>query len=168
MYTLSIQTVRNAVKVFCSCQCWSCANTDSVMRYCMTNIFCALVSMITSVRTTSLQYYFQCHKINLHCQISNYFLLFRFDKCSHFWLIVWQFWQFWQFHWFRLQSPQDVDSAHIKQSKTPANLSYSRQLYAPQHTWEEAIGDTDRNKHFNDPELHSFIKQKKKKTSKTL
>jgi len=49
-------------------------------------------------------------------------------------------------------------SAHIKQSKTPANL-YSRQLY--KHTRDEAIGDADRNKHFNDPESHSVIKQKK-------
>jgi len=30
------------------------------------------------------------------------------------------------------------------------------------------IGYADRNKHFNDPESHSFIKQKKKKTSETL
>jgi len=30
------------------------------------------------------------------------------------------------------------------------NLSYSRQLYAPQHTQDEAIGDVDRYKHFND------------------
>ena len=34
-------------------------------------------------------------------------------------------------------------SAHIKQSKTLANLSYSRQLYTPQHTRDEAIGDVD-------------------------
>jgi len=51
-------------------------------------------------------------------------------------------------------------SAHIKQSKTLANLSHSRQLYTPQHTRDEAIGDVDRNKHFNDVESYIFIKQK--------
>jgi len=41
-------------------------------------------------------------------------------------------------------------SAHTKHSKTLMDLSYSRQLYTPQHTQDEAIGDEDRNKHFND------------------
>jgi len=49
----------------------------------------------------------------------------------------------WQFYWFQPQGPQDMASAHIKQSKTLANLSYSRQLYTPQHTRDEAIGDVD-------------------------
>jgi len=53
-------------------------------------------------------------------------------------------------------------SAHIKQSKTLANLSYSKQLYTPQHTRDEAIGDVDRNKHCNDVESHLFTKQKRK------
>ena len=60
-------------------------------------------------------------------------------------------------------------STHMKQSKTLANLSYSRQLYTPQHARDEAIRDVDRNKHFNDLESNLFIKQtKKKKTSETL
>jgi len=33
----------------------------------------------------------------------------------------------------------------------------------PQHTRDEAIGDVERNKHFNDIELYLFIKQKKRK-----
>jgi len=45
-------------------------------------------------------------------------------------------------------------SAHIKQSKALANLSYARQLYTLQHTRDEAIGDVDRNKHFNDQESY--------------
>ena len=53
-------------------------------------------------------------------------------------------------------------SAHIKQSKTLANLSYSKQLYTPQYTRDEAIGDMDRNKHCNDAESHLFAKQKTK------
>jgi len=52
-------------------------------------------------------------------------------------------------------------NAHIKQSKTLANPSYSRQSYTPQHTRVEAIGDVDRNKHFNDLESYLFIKQVK-------
>jgi len=52
-------------------------------------------------------------------------------------------------------------STHMKQSKTLANLSYSRQLYTPQHTRDEAIGDVDRNTHFNDLESYLFIKQNK-------
>jgi len=58
-------------------------------------------------------------------------------------------------------------SAHIKQNKTLASLSYSRQLYMPQHTRDEGIGDMDRNKHFNDLESYLFIKQKNK-TSEIL
>jgi len=58
----------------------------------------------------------------------------------------------WQFYWFRPQGPQDMAGAHKKQSKTLANLSYSRQLYTPQHTRDEAIGDVIRNKYFNDLE----------------
>jgi len=76
-------------------------------------------------------------------------------------------WQFWQFYWFQPKGPQDMASAHIKQSKTPANLSYSRPLYTLQHTWDEAIGDVGRNKHFNDLDSYLFIKQKSK-TSETL
>jgi len=53
-------------------------------------------------------------------------------------------------------------SAHTEQSKTLANISCSRQLYTPQHTRDEAIGDVDRNKHFNYVESHLFIKQKTK------
>jgi len=41
-----------------------------------------------------------------------------------------------------------MSSAHIKQGKTLANLLYWKQLYTPQHTRDEAIGDVDRNKHF--------------------
>jgi len=55
-------------------------------------------------------------------------------------------------------------SAHIKQSKTLAKLSYLRQLYTPQHTRDKAIGgDVDRNKRFNDLESYLFIKQKQNK-----
>jgi len=36
-----------AVKVFCSSQCWSCANTDSVTRYSMANHFlCSCVAWL--------------------------------------------------------------------------------------------------------------------------
>jgi len=34
-----MQKARNAIKVFCPSQCWSCANIDSAMHYCMTNQF---------------------------------------------------------------------------------------------------------------------------------
>jgi len=52
-------------------------------------------------------------------------------------------------------------------TKTLANLSYSRDLYTPQHTRDEAIGNVDRNKHFNDVQSRTlFIKQKKKKENK--
>jgi len=44
VYNPSIHKVRNAGKMFCSSQCWSCATTDSVMRCCMTNHFCVLVN----------------------------------------------------------------------------------------------------------------------------
>jgi len=53
--------------------------------------------------------------------------------------------------------------AHIKQSKTLANLSSSRQLGTTQRTRDEAIGDVDRNKHFNDVESYLFIKQTQNK-----
>ena len=39
VYTRSIQKVKDAVKVFCSSECWSWANIDSVMRYCVANHF---------------------------------------------------------------------------------------------------------------------------------
>jgi len=57
-------------------------------------------------------------------------------------------------------------SAHIKQSKTLANVSYSRQLYTPQHARDEAIRDVDRNKHFNDLESNLLVRLKKKSNLK--
>jgi len=41
-----MQNVRNAVKVFCSSQCWSCANIDSAMSYGMTNHFLCLCVVV--------------------------------------------------------------------------------------------------------------------------
>jgi len=38
-YNRRIQRSKNADQIFCSSQCWSCANTDFVMCYCMTTHF---------------------------------------------------------------------------------------------------------------------------------
>jgi len=39
VYKPSMQKVRSAVKMFCSSHGWSCANTDSIMYYCMADHF---------------------------------------------------------------------------------------------------------------------------------
>jgi len=52
VYKPRIQEVRSAVKVPCSSQGGSCANTESIMRYCMVKHFFALVNDDTLVVMT--------------------------------------------------------------------------------------------------------------------
>jgi len=53
-------------------------------------------------------------------------------------------------------------SLHTKQSKTLANFHHTRGDYTCP-TRDEATGDVDRNKHFDDLESYLFVKQKQNK-----
>ena len=48
---------------------------------------------------------------------------------------------------------------------TCVTSTHWRQLYTPHHPRDKSIGDPDRNRHFNNPESHLFMR---KKTSETL
>ena len=74
----SIQKVRSAVKVFYSCQGWSCANTDSIIRYSVANHFLSSCEWRSSCGDDSvllLSMLVMCkHRFcNAHCCIANHF-----------------------------------------------------------------------------------------------